>query len=811
MIKERRGWESALLCSLFFFSGLAALIYEVVWFSMLRLVIGGSALSLGFLLAGYMGGLCLGSLGYSRLKNLPLSPLRRYALMESGIGLLGLLIPFLMPLISEFYVGTVTHGPFSFIIRAAVGAILLIPPTMLMGATLPAVADHLETSPHRTAKVGYLYAANILGAVAGCLGTGFILLQYGDTWSASLIAVSINLIIAVVAWVYTPDSSPSPPQDQLPESTSNPSEFRWIYVVLGLSGLTALGAQVLWTRLLSLLFGPTVFAFTIILAVFLIGLSLGSALGSWIAKRNPNPIRSLWFAQCALIVSMPICYYLSIHQIPFWSPFFGDWRRLVIGEPMEMVFKCVNDLLQAGVVMGLPTLSWGASFPLAIAVIGNAQKKASPYVARLYAVNTVGSILGALLFSLWLIPTIGTQNGHYVLLTLSAFSACLMLPALNRTSRISTRPGLGPSLKWSYATMTFLSLMGAAMVYFSGPLPSGLIGFGWQYNQYKSVPELFKGEGMNASVAVTQPEPNKRLFHVNGKTVASDAFQDKRLQRLLGHLPALLHPSPDSVLIVGMGTGMTAGTFATYPGFERIVLCEIEGLVVEAASKYFKIENNAVVQDDRTQVVIDDARHYLSVTKEKFDIITSDPINPWVHGAAALYSEEYYELVKAHLNPGGLVSQWVPLYPSSLEAIKCELATFIKAFPNATFWYTHYGDIVMLGQVGPAPRLNASELQSRMINPSTMNDLKEVGIHEALDLLKTYWCQSRNLETFLKNAVINQDRSLHLEYLVGWTFIHNNIGWMWRHLEPYRTYPEHLVTGSEEQLLELRTFMETPL
>ena len=197
---------------------------------------------------------------------------------------------------------------------------------------------------------------------------------------------------------------------------------------------------------------------------------------------------------------------------------------------------------------------------------------------------------------------------------------------------------------------------------------------------------LYVGEGMNSSIAVSDLASGIRHFHVSGKVEASTEPQDMRLQRMLGHIPALVHPSPRSVLVVGFGAGVTAGSFIPYPELQRIVICEIEPLIPEHVAPYFGEENYHVLHDPRVQVFYDDARHFVLTTPEKFDIITSDPIHPWVKGAATLYTKEYFELVKRHLNPGGVVTQWVPLYESNPDVVKSEIATFFDAFPHGTIW-----------------------------------------------------------------------------------------------------------------------------
>jgi spermidine synthase len=254
---------------------------------------------------------------------------------------------------------------------------------------------------------------------------------------------------------------------------------------------------------------------------------------------------------------------------------------------------------------------------------------------------------------------------------------------------------------------------------------------------------------------------------------ASSEPQDMRLQRMLGNIAAVLHPNPKSVLIVGFGAGVTAGAFVPYGDIERIAICEIEPLIPQRVAPYFEAENYAVLRDPRTSLFYDDARHHVLTTDQKFDIITSDPIHPWVKGAATLYTKEYFEMVKQHLEPGGLVTQWVPLYESSPEVVKSEIATFFEVFPNGTVWANlNQGegyDVVLLGQADDRP-LDLDEARRRLESAPrapVLASLQDVGFESLPDLLATYAGHAADLREWLAGAEINRDRNLRLQYLAG--------------------------------------------
>jgi spermidine synthase len=329
------------------------------------------------------------------------------------------------------------------------------------------------------------------------------------------------------------------------------------------------------------------------------------------------------------------------------------------------------------------------------------------------------------------------------------------------------------------AAIAGAALMGAIglagwLAYIVPRTPGELIAHGRRLpsrtGQYKVV---YEGEGMNSSVAVTLVDEGVRNFHVSGKIEASSEPQDMRLQRMLGHIPALVHPEPRSVLVVGCGAGVTAGSFVVHPSVKRIVICEIEPLIPRVVAEHFSAENYGVVKHKNVEVIYDDARHFILTTREKFDVITSDPINPWVKGAATLYTREYFELCKRRLNADGVITQWVPLYESNAAAVKSELATFFYVFPEGTVWSNDVEgqgyDVVLLGQVGPLT-IDVDQLQARLGRYDHFKvdaSLYEVGFRSGIDLLATYAGTAADLKPWLADAQINRDRNLRLQYLAG--------------------------------------------
>jgi spermidine synthase len=335
-------------------------------------------------------------------------------------------------------------------------------------------------------------------------------------------------------------------------------------------------------------------------------------------------------------------------------------------------------------------------------------------------------------------------------------------------------------------------------------VPSMLIAYGRRITISTGRSEiLYAGEGMNASIAISRWDDGAVQFHVSGKVEASTEPYDMRLQRMLGHMPALLHSNPRSVLVVGFGAGVTAGSFVLHPEVKRIVICEMERMIPPVATRYFGKQNNNVLNDPRVEMVYDDARHFVLTTREKFDIITSDPIHPWVKGSATLYSKEYFDLVKRHLNPGGIVTQWVPLYETDLGTVKSELATFFDVFPNGTIWGNDTAgggyDTVLLGQAEPT-KIDVDQLQETLERPDQARvaaSMREVGFGSAIALLSTYAGQGPDLKSWLVDAEINRDGNLRLQYLAGLALNKSMEGAIYSQMLTYRRYPDNLFVVSD--------------
>jgi spermidine synthase len=792
------------LILLFIGSGCAALIYEVVWFQLLQLVIGSSAVSLGVLLGTFMGGMCLGSFLLPRRIDPRHHPLKVYAFLELGIGLMGLLLLWGMPLIGTAYT---SWAGGSVIVRSIVAAICLLPPTLMMGATLPAVARWVQTTPQGVSWLGFFYGGNIGGAVVGSLLAGFYLLRIHDMAFATYTAVALNVVVATLGLLIAKATSHEPvAEDTVAVRPAAGSTA--VYITIALSGMTALSAEVLWTRLLSLLFGATVYTFSLILAVFLLGLGIGSTIGSALAGSVKQPRAALGWCQMFLCGALAWAAYMLTSSLPYWPINPSITNNPFFNFQLDMV-RCLWVVLPGAIL-------WGASFPLALAAVAAPGQDPGRLVGGVYAANTVGAIVGSLGTGLVLVVWTGTQAAQQILIVISAISALVMLaPIAAGEGSQAASDARNPTKRLAWVgTVVLIVATGAAGLLARSvpPVPGLLVAYGrYSATWINQSNIIYVGEGLNAFVAVSQLSTGVRNYHNAGKVQASSEPQDMRLQRMLGHLTHLIPNQPKNALVIGCGAGVTAGAVSIGPNVEHVTIAEIEPLVPQVVSTYFAEHNYNVVNSKKVQIHLDDARHYLMTTNEKFDAITSDPLDPWVKGAANLYTQEFFEVAKQHLNPGGVVTLFVQLYESNTAAVKSEIGTFFKAFPNGVVWgNTNNGqgyDLVIMGQAEPI-RIDIDQMEAKIRSPQyaqVAQSLREIGFNSAVDLFSTYAGTAQDLEPWLKDASINRDRNLRLQYLAGMGLNLYQSGPIYSDMLAYAgRFPDNIFTGSDASMQALR-------
>ncbi len=768
-----------LLLPLFVLSGAAALVDEIAWFQLLSLHAGGTSRSMAIVLATFMAGLGLGAIVVPRRLAARLHPLRACAALEVGIGLSALVLPVLFPLASRLPVP----------LDSVAFALLLLVPTLAMGATLPLAARALGNGRRAARQVSWLYAANTLGGVIGCLAAGFWLLRVHDTGVAVRVAAGLNALAAAWALLLAAGSgvrnderarSPvrHPPLDQSP------------LVVACLSGVTALAAEVVWTRLLGLLLGGTTYTFSLILACFLVGIAIGAALAG--ALSPPRP----WLAWCqaALVPAIAFGAWAAGVGLPAWpvNPRLAatPWIQLQID-----FVRCLVVVLPAAIL-------WGASLPLTVAAVARGGADASRAAGAVLAANTFGAVVGSLLGALVLLPGAGSRGTQQWLVATAALSAILATPPRDSRTPAPLR----------FAAPAMALVMALVLVPAIPSLAPSLVGWG-------RLAALFRGdqseflvvrEGADSTLAVSRTLDGTLNYHNAGKVQASGEPQDMRLQRMLGHVVTLVPESPRRVLVIGCGAGVTAGSVCVDPAVESETICEIESEVPRTAGEFFSEINSGVVGDPKVTVRIDDARHFLRTTTDTFDGITSDPFDPWVRGAANLYTREFFELARRRLAPGGAMTLFVQLYEAGTPAVKSEIATFLEVFPDALILGNTSGgegyDLVLLGTVG-RPRIDLDRIDAR-IRAAGAERLREslaaIGCENAADLFASFAAAGPDLASWLADAQINRDANLRLQYLAGLGVNAYEQASIYRSILDAGAWPEGVFTGSPARLNRLR-------
>ncbi|HEX5041640.1 MAG TPA: fused MFS/spermidine synthase [Candidatus Polarisedimenticolaceae bacterium] len=763
-----------LLYLLFFLSGAAALVYEVVWARSLALVFGGSHLAVATVLSVFMGGLALGGWLLGRAADRSRRPLRLYALLELGIAAAALLFEGLLRAYPAIYPPLARLGETSPVwltllrVLFAVAAMLL--PTTLMGGTLPVLSRLIARQATSVARhLSLLYGINTLGAVLGTLSAGFVLLPRLGVRGATAVAVGINVCVGLVALGVAGrfgSDAPSPAGGREDEARARdlPSlPFRLVLLGIGISGFCALAYEVLWTRVLSMVFGTSVYTFTIMLVAFLAGIAVGgqghtllSRAGGWRTPVLVFACTQVAIGLCALGASY------ALGQLPAHAS--GLQTRLGAGQG-EFLARQASTFLLAFAYMAVPAFFMGLAFPLAGTIHARRRGHVGAAVGEVLAVNTVGAILGAASAGFLLIRVFGIERALQLLVAVNLGTGLLIAASLLPRPRVSAVLGGTAAV----GALALVALLPSSMRFWD---PKFLAVYRNNQRQTFDSPEhvrdalrntdvLYWFEGINETISVIQAKGGTRAFVVNGRVEASTHLEDVQCQRTLGHLPMLAHPAPRKVFVLGTGSGMTLGSVLVHPGVESVTLAEIEPGVF-GATRTFGRWNHGALDAGKLRIVRNDGRNFLWTTRERFDVITADPIHPWSGGAAYLYTDEYFRTVSSRLAPGGVACQWLPIYELTLPDLRSVVATFARNFRHVALWLT-YADAELLGSDVPI-RFDRDLLASRLQDPTIHADLAEVGMGTPDDFMALFLAGDDALRTFARTGKVNTDDNLSLEF-----------------------------------------------
>jgi len=754
-----------LLYGLFFLSGGSALVYELVWQRLLNLVFGVSTLSVSTVLAAFMGGLALGGLAFGRWADRTRNPLRLYAGVEAAIGLTALLVPPGFALLTAFYTflyARLQPGPgLEALIRFALSMIVLTGPAALIGGTLPImgrlVARRADGLP---GAFSLLYAVNTLGAVLGAALTGFLFLHYIGMQATLFIAVAVNGVVALGALLLgrKPTASrraggvspliPHPFGDgtknqgaDAPRSPAAPAARRsaeWLALACAaLTGAASMGFEVAWTRILGILTSNSAYGFALILTVLLLGLGLGGFLQACWMRRAGDPWRRLALCQ-GLLAGLTLAGLSFFKTTPQWLEHCYD------GSSVASVFLGEATLTAAAVF--LPAVCMGLSLPLLVAAAASEREWFGAAVGRLYAVNTLGCVVGPFLAGFVLIPRLGIQATMGLVV---AASALVGLVAWLRARR--------PGLVWRAGIG---AAAGATALIAWMVLPAG--GF---TKSAVIAPEklLYYAEGDNGTVTVVE-EPNRtRRIMVDGQPVAGTSPTSVIDQKMLAHLPLLLHPAPRRALTVGFGSGGTSYSMGLH-GVD-VDCVEIEAKVPAAAAS-FESENHGVLRRPRYRLVLDDARGWLRVAPARYDAVVTDCTNLQYRSNGDLYTVEYFRLMKDRLSPDGVAAAWVPADGIRDADLKTLIRSFHEVFPHTSVWYMNSlaTDFLIVVGTPAAPAIDMDAWARRMRRPGVAADLAEAGLDDPCRLAYTLLTAEEQLDKYLGAGPLNTDDRPVLSY-----------------------------------------------
>jgi len=672
-----------LLLVLAFLSGISGLIYEIAWVRQASLTFGVSVYAYSAVLTAYMAGMALGSYLSGRWIDKVARPLRIFAILEVGIAILAMLSPFVLSSLNGLYAAVaraLRPGMGSLtMLRLVLSILALVPPTLLIGATLPVLSRAYAAQRGQVGgDVGRLYVVNTAGAVLGCLSASVLLIRLLGLREAILLGVVLNLSVAGGAfWLErmgrpTPVAGPSRKpvrhrgnsrgHGEAARSSQQAWPLRYVAVGYAISGFVALGYEVVWARILAIHTLHAVYSFALMLTVYLAGLAIGGTLGTWWVRRHRVTLIEFGTLQMGigLLAIAALFVFARLPSITLESVF-GEYD-----VPREMLYE----LLLALVTLFPTTLLIGTVFPVASSLYTGEQiEKVGMRIGSIGALNTLGSILGSLVPGFLLVPLLGLRNTS---LALSALSLVVGAGAIWLASHARRQA------RWALLPVLGVALLAALLI------PPGLyLGFREGPSEYL----VFYKEGVETTVAVFDiPERNFKVSFVNGRIeVPTDAVSMSAF-RLLGHLPPLLRPEARNALVLSFGNGIAAGSLDQHdiPVIDAI---DLSPEMIEAADIY-RQENHNVLHSPRLRLRVEDARNFLLQTREQYDIITTDATHPSNASSWALFTSEFYELVQQRLASNGVFVQWLPFHSLTEADYKSIMRTFRSVFPHTTLWYT---------------------------------------------------------------------------------------------------------------------------
>jgi spermidine synthase len=761
--------QSPIIYLLFFISGITALTYEIVWTRMLTLVFGHTVFSVSVVLAAFMAGLGLGSylFGYAVDRSLDVngsssgsktsSALVIYGWIEILIFASGALLSLLFANFSGLYASLHSFIPESIPLQNAIkmlfAFVMMLIPTTFMGATLPIISKYCITDDSRIGtQVSLLYALNTLGAATGCLMTGFFLMGTFGVLQTVLLAAGANLLVGISALSIYLETAPGAdwrfrlPKLRMPHINLNADQKFWMGISF-ICGFTALSYEVLWTRLLVFSIGSTVYSFSMMLAVFLLGIFFGSLLLIPLSSRIYNIRTAL------LIIQASTGLYVLGSLYGIESILSPPWNGYNLTEPVVAFLRYFKD--SAGLMLA-PTLLLGMCFPLLIKVIAEGHQNVGKATGQIYSTNTLGAIFGSLCAGFLFLPNFGSQVSLTLVATLNLLTAVLLFRSGNYMSN-RIRKGL---------SVVFVGLI----LFINIAIPSDLLNpfFMRDSAGKRNLKKLmYFEEGLSDTVAVFKDDygildPTAKRLITNGISMSASNLIATRYMKLFAHVPILLVDQPDEVMVVCFGTGQTTGAAGIHPRVKSVDSIELSTSVINAG-EIFGDQNHQALHNPKINFVIQDGRNHLLTTHKLYDVITSEPPPPRTAFTVNLYTREYYELQKNRLKPGGIVAQWIPLHSQGAEEVDMHFRTFRSVFPYTMGWMSVANEILIIGSDQPIV-IDFDKLKVRLEEPEIKKALADIEIPNIFSFLSNIWFLDEQVQALGKDHPLITDNHPAIEF-----------------------------------------------
>jgi spermidine synthase len=774
---------------IFFLSGATSLVYQVAWMRKLSLFFGSDVYSAAVTLAAFMAGLCIGSWLSGKLTRKVRRPLFAYGVVEAAIAgyalVFSAILQFLDPSLTTVYRDTfVAHPSLYQLSRAAIAFLALLPPTALMGATLPLVMQHFAVADRLLGRrLGHFYAMNTMGAFAGTLLAGFAVLPLLGIWRSIALAAGVNVAIAVAAIALAMRSESI--EIELSSAFRAPKHRPRSLAILtiGISGFAALALEVVWMRILVVSFSATVYAFSIMLACFLAGIFMGSEREAGRVDALRRPAERLIRLELALFAYTALLAILTYVAPGFFGTLLWGLTAVTGGFGISSV---VAQAIAASLLIMWPTLWLGATFPLAVKVYSNDIQRRAADTGIAYSANTLGALGGALSAGFLLIPLLGTRNSLFAIAVLFLVAATVLNPLSEQPTEAKDR-----------ALRLSATIAGIILIIIGVALPRQILAnFNMQQNPHPDL--IYHGEGVAHTVDIIRTPTNNTLMMVDGNVEADTTLLQMRHFILKAHLPLLLNRDPKDVAVIGLGLGVTLAATARNPAVDRIRLIELSPEMVEA-QRYLRSLTGDALNNPKVHLLIDDGRNFLNRSTEQFDMITADPIHPRITGVGYLYTSEYYKAVRAHLKPGGYILQWMPMYAISRKSFDVAFRTFAGMFPQASFWYVRSHGLFVAG-LDPLT-IDFATVSKRFDYPAVRRDFESIGVGSPHQLLAHLLMDEEHIAQYLRASAvsgsgINTDDNSNLEYATPFEFLQSTKPII-QALMPFTGFDRNRIVGAD--------------